>query len=196
VLGVTTRAIWHVPLASAVETYRVNLGHRHLDVGPGTGYFIEAASPPHDLDLTLLDPNPHVLRKASKRLAAYRPVAIQADVKKPLPVEGPFDSAALSFVIHCLGGPMKHKGRAIRNIADVLAPEGVLFGGTILGPQEQHGRAARAFLRAANKQGAFDNGDDTAAGLHEILSESFEEVAVETVGSAAMFTASVVRSPT
>jgi hypothetical protein len=36
---------------------------------------------------------------------------------KPLPVEGPFDFAALSYVLHCLRGPQSNKAVAIRNIA-------------------------------------------------------------------------------
>jgi hypothetical protein len=53
----------------------------------------------------------------------------------------------------------------VRNIADVLSPEGVLFGGTVLGLQSNHTKPARVFLRAANKQGGFDNMDDTPEGL-------------------------------
>jgi hypothetical protein len=42
----------------------------------------------------------------------------------------------------------------VRNIADVLSPQGILFGGTVLGLQGNHTKSALAFLRAANKQGA------------------------------------------
>ena len=193
VLGVATRAIWHVPVLLLVERYRANVGRRHLDVGPGTGYFLEKAVP-QGTEITLLDPNPHVLRRAGKRLAARRPAIVEADVMKPLPVEGPFDSAALSFVLHCLRGPDDNKAIAIRNIADVLTPDGTLFGGTVLGLHEPHSRSARAFLRAANKMGDFDNLGDTADGLSANLSASFQEVEVDTVGSAALFTARRPRS--
>ena len=189
VLGFMTRAVWRVPVAPGVETYRRLLGRRHLDVGPGTGYFLDRASPPAGTEITLLDPNPNVLAKASRRLAAMHPTTVEADVMKPLPVEGRFDSAALSFVLHCLRGPQAHKAVAIRNIADVLEPDGVLFGGTVLGLQERHTPQARAVLRAFNRAGDFDNLGDTAEGLRRILEESFEEVEVEVVGSAAMFTA-------
>ncbi len=46
VLGFMSRAVLHVPIPAFVEDYRANLGRRHLDVGPGTGYFIEKAAPP------------------------------------------------------------------------------------------------------------------------------------------------------
>jgi len=62
-----------------VERYRRLLGRRHLDVGPGTGYFLDKAAPPAGTEITLLDPNPNVA-KASRRLAAMHPAAIEADV--------------------------------------------------------------------------------------------------------------------
>ena len=148
--------VWRCPIPAGVSLYRQYMGRRHLDVGPGTGYFIEQAAPSFDSQITLLDPNSHVLKHVSKRLAAWAPAVVEADVMKPLPVEGQYDSAALSFVLHCLRGPMSNKATAIRNIADVLIADGVLFGGTVLGRQESHTRSARAFLWAFNKEGGFD----------------------------------------
>jgi len=108
---------------------------------------------------------------------------------KSLPVSPTFDSAAFNYVLHCLRGPDANKAIAIRNVADVLAPGGVLFGGTVLGLAEDHTPQARAVLRAFNKNGAFDNLGDTADGLRQILGESFERVEVEVTGSVAYFTA-------
>jgi ubiquinone/menaquinone biosynthesis C-methylase UbiE len=189
VLRFMAPTVWRMPVPPVVELYRRHLGSRHLDVGPGTGYFIEKAAAPAGTEITLLDPNPHVLEHASRRLESMAPSMVGADVMKPLPVDGPFDSAALSFVLHCLRDPMTNKATAIRNIADVLTPDGVLFGGTVLGPEASHTRPARAVLWAANKQGGFDNLDDTVDGLHEILGASFRDVDVEVVGSAALFSA-------
>ena len=124
------------------------------------------------------------------------PITVEADVMKPLPVEGPFDSVALTYVLHCLRGPQSNKAVAIRNIADVLTPDGVLFGGTILGLEERHRPQARAFLRLANQTGDFDNLGDTAEGLRRILEESFETVEVDIVGSSADFMAARPRPAT
>ena len=189
VLGFMSRAVWRVHTAPYIEQYRRELGRRHLDVGPGTGYFLEKAAPPQGTEITLLDPNPNVLARCSARLEAMHPTTIQASVMEPLPIEGTFDSAALSFVIHCLRGPMENKGTAIRNIAAALEPDGVLFGGTVLGAEAHHTPQARFFLKGANKMGDFDNLGDTADGLRGILEESFDTVEVEVDGSAATFTA-------
>jgi SAM-dependent methyltransferase len=171
------------------DRYRHHLGPRHLDVGPGTGYFLDKAGLPTEAEVTLLDPNPTVLAHVSRRLAPMNLTTVEADVLKPLPVSGPFDSAALNYVLHCLPGPQPHKAVAIRNVAAVLAPGGVLFGGTVLGSAGQHTPQARAILWAFNRQGAFDNLGDTEDGLREILEESFQTVEIDVVGSVAHFTA-------
>ncbi len=188
VLGFMARAVWRSPTAPMMERYRPLFGRRHLDIGPGSGYCIDVAAP-DGTELTLLDPNHHVLDHCAKRLSRFNPTVVEADVLKPLPVEGPFDSVALSFVLHCLPGPMEAKGTAIRNIVSVLDTDGVLFGGTVLGLDEPHSTPARAFLRAVNRQGAFDNASDTRDGLTTVLSASFSSVEVDVVGSLALFTA-------
>lgn len=59
------------------------------------------------------------------------PVTVKADVLEPLPVDGPFESAALAYVLHCLPGPEERKAAAVRNVAAVLGDEGILFGATV-----------------------------------------------------------------
>jgi SAM-dependent methyltransferase len=189
VLGFMARVVWKCPTPPVLERYHRQVGQRHLDVGPGTGYFLDKAGLPPGTQVTLLDPNPNVLLHASRRLASMNVTTVEADVLKPLPVEGPFDSVALNYVLHCLPGPQSRKAAAIRNVAAVLAPDGVLFGGTVLGSPAEHTLAARAILWAFNRQGGFDNLADTEEGLRQILEESFETVEIDMVGSIAHFTA-------
>jgi SAM-dependent methyltransferase len=188
VLGVMARFVMRSPTPLMVERYRSLFGQRHLDIGPGSGYFIDVAAP-DGTELTLLDPNRDVLDHCARRLSRFNPTLVEADVLKPLPVRGPFDSVALSAVLHCLPGPMERKGRAIRNAASVLDSDGVLFGGTVLGLDEHHSAPARAFLKTANRQGGFDNLSDTRDDLENVLASSFNDVDVDVVGSFAFFTA-------
>jgi len=139
--------------------------------------------------VTILDPNPNVLRHASRRLRRLNVTAVEADVLKPLPVVGPFESAALHLVLHCLPGPLSRKAEAVANVAAVLAPTGVLFGASVLGRSGPHTWLGRRVLTAFNARGAFDNLDDTEDGLRGILSAAFERVELETVGSVVIFAA-------
>jgi hypothetical protein len=114
---------------------------------------------------------------------------VEGDVLKPLPVEGPFESAALNLVLHCLPGPMSRKALAVQHVAAVLAPTGTFFGATVLGRSAELSLLGRAVLAAFNCRGAFDNLDDSEAGLRGILEASFETVEMDTIGSIAIFTA-------
>jgi hypothetical protein len=118
--------------------------------------------------------------------------AVQADILKPLPVAGPFASVGLNAVLHCLPGPPDYKEVAIRNIAAVLAADGVLFGATVLGRSADHTWLARRVLTVFNRQGGFDNLDDSAAWLESALARSFASVSVRVIGSLAVF---VARNP-
>lgn len=189
ILGFFTPVLWRCPTRRLEDGYRRHLRRRHLDVGPGTGYFLERAGIPDGSPVTLLDPNVHVLRHAWRRLRHLDVTTVEADVCKPLPIQGPFDSAALNGVLHCLPGPLSRKAVAIANVARVLTPTGVLFGASIVGLSGCHTRLSRSVLMANNGRGIFDNLDDTEGGIHEILEASFERVDLETVGSMALFAA-------
>ncbi|MEX2623101.1 MAG: methyltransferase [Acidimicrobiia bacterium] len=194
VLGFMAPRVWKMGAEPGLDLYRNYMGRRHLDVGPGTGYFIVESDPPKDIELTLLDANPHVLDYCAETLVQWTPTTVEANVLERLPVEGPFDSAALAHVIHCLPGPMAAKAAAIKHIAAVLTNDGVLFGGTVLGLSANHAWAARMFLRLANLQGGFDNRDDDVDGLRKILQASFGQVEIEIpTGSLAYFVASYPR---
>jgi SAM-dependent methyltransferase len=193
VLGVVAGLVWRVPAEPLLDNYRRNIRDGHLDIGPGTGYCIERSGLPDGSNVTILDPNPDVLRHASRKLARFDLTAVEADVLKPLPVEGTFESAGMNMVIHCLPGPMSRKALAIRNIADVLSPTGTLFGATILGRSGDHSWLGHRVLTAFNKRGAFDNLDDSEAELRHVLEAAFERVEVKTVKSAAIFSATAPR---
>ncbi|HSL76260.1 MAG TPA: class I SAM-dependent methyltransferase [Candidatus Limnocylindrales bacterium] len=196
VIGFVAEFVWQTPLEPIMKGYRELIRDDHLDVGPGTGWFIERSSLPDGSKVTLLDPNPNVLRHASGKLKRLDVTTVEADVLKPLPVTGPFQSAALNLVIHCLPGPMSRKALAIQHIAAVLAPTGRFFGATVLGRSAEHSWRARRVLTLFNWHGGFDNLDDSEEGLREILEASFEEVEIEIAGSAAVFRATGPKSTT
>ena len=194
VLGPVARFVWRCPTSRLVDGYRQHIRDRHLDVGPGTGYFIERSGLPDGSRVTILDPNAIVLDHAARRLRRLDVTTVEADALKPLPVEGPFESAALHLVIHCLPGPLARKATAVANVAAVLGPTGVLFGASVLGASGPQTWLSRRVLAAFNRRGSFDNLGDTEAGLREVLAASFANVELETVGSIAIFAATNPRA--
>lgn len=189
VIGFVAETVWRCPPQPLLALYRDNIRAPHLDVGPGTGYVIDRSGLPDGSAVTLLDPNPTVLEYATRRLGRLDVTAVRANVLEPLPIEAGFPSAGMNVVLDCLPGPMDRKAAAIRNVAAVLASDGVLFGSTVLGLSADQTRLSRAVLRVFNWRGAFDNLGDTADGLRAILEGSFEDVEISSVGAIAIFVA-------
>jgi hypothetical protein len=77
----------------------------------------------------------------------------------------------------------------VANVASVLAPGGVLFGATVLGEAGPHTWLARRVLHAFNRQGGFDNLDDSETAVRAMLEAAFRQVKIEIVGSVAIFEA-------
>ena len=64
----------------------------------------------------------------------YSPTCHVANIFEPLELldGGKFDSIGLNYVLHCLPGTMRDKLLAVRQLAELLTPGGVLFGATLL----------------------------------------------------------------
>jgi hypothetical protein len=136
----------------------------------------------------LLDLNPNSLATASRRIARYRPERYRADVLKPLTISvPPFQSVALTYLLHCLPGGIAKKAVAFDNLAPLLAPGGVVFGATLLSIGVERSAAARALMRLYNRKGVFSNMADSVQGLRAALDQRFRLVEIEIVGCAALF---------
>lgn len=144
VLAFSCRLIWRCPKSLMLANYNYNVGRRHLDVGVGTGYFLDHCRfPDGESEVTLVDLNPVVLAANKVRLARYRPVQVHADALQPLPLPTQtYDSVGLNFLLHCLPGPWARKSAVFANAARALRPGGRVIGSTILAAGVQVGRAA------------------------------------------------------
>jgi SAM-dependent methyltransferase len=191
ILGFSCRFVWRCPKRRFLELYDRHVGARHLDVGVGSGYFLDHCRFPVERPaITLLDLSDACLAKAAQRLERYSPRVVRANVLGPLDLgEAQFDSIALNGVLHCLPATMEEKAAAFRNLRPFVAEGGVLFGSTILGQGVDHNRLARQVIRVYNRERIFSNLDDDRAGLERALARSFSRYEIETEGSFALFAA-------
>jgi SAM-dependent methyltransferase len=189
VLGVSNRYLWHCPTQTLQALYDRNVSARHLDIGVGTGFFLDRARFPDKPAITLLDLNRACLGAAARRIARYAPATVQADVLKTLPPMGPFDSVGLCYLIHGLPGAIPAKAVVFDNLKASLAPGARVFGATIVCGDAPQNAAARLLLRLHNRRGIMANAADTAADLKKALEERFTSVKVDLVGTVALFEA-------
>lgn len=175
-----------------LDQYNRCIGPRHLDVGPGTGWYLAKANLPESAEITLMDLNENSVEHAASRLAGTKASVkgVTANVLEPIPEElGQFDSIAANYVFHCVPGSWEDKGVAFEHLGERLADDGVLFGSTILGSGVSHNLVGRGFMALYNRMGIFHNRDDDAAGLEAALRRSFAQVNVDVVGAVAVFSA-------
>lgn len=191
VLGLSNHLLWRCPTAAIAALYDRNLSAEHLDVGVGTGYFLDRGRwpVPHP-SITLLDLNPNCLEAAARRLRRFRPRVIRANVLAPFPSElGPFHSASLGYLLHCLPGTIGEKAVVFDHLSPILAPGARVFGATILQGDTVRSKPAQALMDFYNRKGVFSNKRDTADDLGTALRDRFDDVRIEIRGTVALFEA-------
>jgi SAM-dependent methyltransferase len=190
VLGFSNRFLWRCPTSALRRLYDRNVSACHVDIGVGTGYFLDRAKWPAALpEITLVDLNPNSLQAAAKRIARYGPRAVRANALAPLPAMGPFDSAGLCYLLHCLPGAIAEKAVVFDHLRPVLAPGARVFGATILQGDTPRSWAAQRLMNLYNKRRIFSNAGDTRQDLETALAARFRDVKIAIVGAVALFEA-------
>jgi len=189
VLGISNRYIWKCPSAQLEAHYNERVSDNHLDVGVGTGYFLDRCRfPSQSPRVALMDLNVNSLEVASKRIARYTPETYRQDILQPISASIPkFDSVGINYLLHCVPGSITEKAIAFDHLTPLMNPGATIFGSTILQSGVQRNWAAIWLMKFYNKQGIFSNSADDYPGLERALRERFEEVTVATVGCVALF---------
>ncbi len=188
VLWFSNLFVWKCPSPLILDFYNKYISANHLDVGVGTGYFLDKCQFPSSTpQIALIDLNSLSLQKAAERISRYHPSTHQADILQPLEITSTFDSIGLNYLFHCLPGTMLSKEKVFQNLKPVLNSGGVVFGTTILGKDVPHGFLAKRFLKVYNQRRIFTNTNDSYEDLKAILAHNFQEYSLHLVGCVAFF---------
>jgi SAM-dependent methyltransferase len=189
VLQLTCRLVWRCPNERILATYQEHLTGNHLEVGVGTGYFLDRFQFPTDRPrIGLLDLNANSLERTARRIARYQPEIYQANVLAPIKINARrFDSVGMNYVLHCLPGGLPAKGVSFAHLKALLNPGGVLFGATLLQDGLHRSGAAVSLMRLCNAYQTLDNVGDSKDGLVLALRQHLNDVRVEVAGCVALF---------
>ena len=190
VLGFSNTFVWRCPTRLMLEFYNENISGNHLDVGVGTGYYLDKCTfPTPNPTVALADLNENSLQATATRIERYRPIVHVANVLEPLDIKpAGFDSIALNYLIHCLPGNIVSKSVAFQNLKPLLNTEGgVMFGSTILCVGVRNNLIGRALMRIYNAKRIFSNRTDSATDLESVLQDIFRDYSMKVVGCVALF---------
>jgi ubiquinone/menaquinone biosynthesis C-methylase UbiE len=191
VLKLSNQFAWRCPSPLILDFYNAHISANHLDVGVGTGYFLDKCHfPSGNPHIALLDLNPNSLKVTAERLRRYQPTIYLANVLEPLALDIPkFDSVALNYLLHCLPGNLRNKQVVFDHLKPYLNPGAAIFGTTILGQGIHPNFLARRLLKLYNAKSIFSNRDDNLADLQTILKQHFHDCQTKVVGCVAFFSA-------
>lgn len=190
VLGFSNSFVWRCPTQVMLDFYNEHLSGNHLDVGVGTGYYLDKCTFPSSYPaIAIADLNANSLQATASRIERYKPKVHVANVLEPLDITpAGFNSIALNYLIHCLPGDIKSKSVIFRNLKPLLNPNGgVIFGSTILGAGVKHNLIGRALMRTYNAKQIFSNTTDNAADLENVQKDTFRDYSMNLVGCVALF---------
>jgi 2-polyprenyl-3-methyl-5-hydroxy-6-metoxy-1,4-benzoquinol methylase len=191
VLGFASRFIWKCPKKYFIDLYNKHVSNNHLDVGVGSGFFLDkCVFPTSSPRIGLMDMNINCLQYTEKRLKRYKTEKYHTNILEPINTNIKlFDSIGLCGVLHCLPGNMETKGVVFDNLKKLLNPGGTLFGCTILYQDVQSGRIAKKLTEVYNKKKILTNLEDRLDVLAKKLKSTFSESSVEIKGCFAVFSA-------
>jgi hypothetical protein len=130
------------------------------------------------------------LERSATRIQRYHPKTVQANVLDPIELEASeFGSIGLNYLLHCFPGTLKDKAVVFDHVKSHLAPDGIVFGSTLLTEGVKRSPTARALMRIYNSKGIFSNQGDSVRDLERELTARYQHVKLEVVGCAALFTA-------
>ncbi|GFS15368.1 methyltransferase type 12 [Elysia marginata] len=193
VLMLSNRFIWKCPSSRLLAHYNMHVSANHLDVGVGSGYFLDRCRfPAVSPRLALMDMNPNSLAFTAKRIGRYSPEVYQQNILERISCDiVPFDSIALNYLLHCLPGTLAEKGVVFDYLQPVMKPGATVFGSTILNDKGVPGWSAAKLMGHYNRHGIFSNLADTLDGLQRALESRFQCVDIKTQGCVALFSATL-----
>lgn len=193
VLGVSNRFLWKCPTQRLLDHYNKHVTANHLDVGVGTGYFLNRCQFPSPTPrVALMDLNSNTLEFASQRITRYKPATYRRNILEPISLDAEkFDSVGINYLLHCVPGSMESKSVAFDHLKAWMNPNAVLFGSTLLQGSVPRNWFAKRLMDAYNHKGIFSNQHDNLESLQRALSKRFRDVSVEVVGCAALFSGRV-----
>jgi hypothetical protein len=191
VLGLSNSFVWQCASHVLLDFYNQHISDKHLDIGVGTGYFLDRCQFPSTAPkIALSDLNPHSLAKSAKRLRRYNPSCYMGNALQRIDIGmSGFGSISLNYLLHCLPGNLASKSIVFEHLKPLLRDGGVIFGSTILGEGVRHNPLAKQLMKIYNAKGIFSNLSDRHSDLEAGLKAHFDEHTIHIAGCVALFSA-------
>ena len=188
--------VWKCSERYIINHYRNNISHYHLEIGPGSGYFLKKENllkNPSIDQLTLIDINSEILDFSKENLTpdyCNDIVTLNFDIfSDKIPSGIKFNSVGLNYVLHCIPGKLENK---LDTLLDNLDHTGYnLFGATVICDPLHMNPLAEYELMLLNTLGIFNNNHDSYEDLSRYLLKNNIKHNISKRGYVALFSIEV-----
>ena len=178
---------WRCNKNNIFDLYRKNLESNHLEIGPGSGYFL---LPKHHNkkigNLFLMDINYPILNHSHNNLKNHFPnvYPIKHNIFENSLKFLDFQSVGINYVLHCVPGRLENKmEKLINNLPENLT----IFGSTVINDFNKQTNLSQVELMVLNKLGIFNNSNDYSNALIKFAKSNKLEFDTQIIGNVLIF---------
>lgn len=181
--------VWKCSTKNIIDNYQKNISNNHLEIGPGTGFFLNKKNTGINFKkLTLVDVNKDILQFSKKNLEQYYSniEILHSDLfSQKISESIYFESVGVNYVLHCVTGNLQTK---LDNLIDNLGNNKYnLFGASVICDPLHMNTIAEYELIFLNTLGIFNNNEDTYYELEEYLNNRNIKFSLKKQGYVAIF---------
>jgi phospholipid N-methyltransferase len=187
---INCKYVWKCDQRYIIDNYKKNIKNNHLEIGPGTGYFLKNIKNTKNTNLFLLDINNDTLKFSAKNLQGRfnninsfnRNIFEDTIVSKTLPK---INSVGVNYVLHCVPGNLEDK---IQSLINNIGQSNInYFGASVVSNKELSTFVAKIELYFLNKFGIFNNKNDNYLNLVKYFEKNNIKYEIKIKGNVVIF---------
>ena len=178
---------WRCNKTNIFDLYRKNLKPNHLEIGPGSGYFLLPKHHNKKIEnLYLMDINYPILNHSHTQLKNHFPnvYPIKHNIFENSLKFFDFQSVGINYVLHCVPGSLENKmEKLIENLPNNVS----IFGSTVINDYDKQTNLSKLELMFLNKFGIFNNYDDYSNSFIKFVDSNKLNFNTQIIGNVLIF---------
>ena len=195
---INCKYVWKCDQRYIIDNYEKNIKNNHLEIGPGTGYFlknikniknIKTTKTTQNINLALLDINDDTLKFSAKNLQnSFNNIkCFNTNIfeKKPVTILPKINSVGINYVLHCVPGNLEDN---IQSLINNIGQSNInYFGASVVSNKELSTFVAKIELYFLNKFGIFNNKNDNYLNLVKYFEKNNIKYEIKIKGNVVIF---------
>ena len=178
---------WRCHKNNIFKNYQNNLKNNHLEIGPGSGYFLNPKFHQKKIDnLFLMDINQPILKASKENLDKYYSniQTVNHNIFEKSLNSLQIDSIGINYVLHCVPGSLDNK---LEKLYLNLPKNTNIFGATVISDIDKQTPLSKLELKLLNHKGVFNNKLDFSNNFIDFVERNRLPYSYQIIGNVLIF---------